>query len=217
MTAEEETMDSQASNLTPAELLAIEEHKYYLSQRRGCEVSIEEAIEDFLRNYSNDWKREKTRRDNQEQLNEIDKYKYVRSMAEGRDIGRAAAAEEWCRKYAPIWREERESLARNGFRRIDVSVKDPHGIHVRPTSEMAKLATQYDCDVYVHKEGMVYYNFMLGGKPYMNVKSILGMLSLGIILGDELEFIAVGAQAEQALDAIAKVIRRNPVGGRPTL
>jgi len=85
-------MKGQANNLTAAELKAIEEHKYYLSQQRGTEVSIEEAIEDFVQHFAEDWRQEKLRRDNLEQRDEIEKHKYLRSMAEGRDIGRSSAA-----------------------------------------------------------------------------------------------------------------------------
>ena len=54
-------MKGQANNLTAAELRAIEEHKYYLSQQRGTEVSIEEAIDDFIQHFAEDWRKEKLR------------------------------------------------------------------------------------------------------------------------------------------------------------
>jgi phosphotransferase system HPr (HPr) family protein len=197
-------MNVPRNNLTPAELKAIEEHKYFLSQQRGAEVTIEEAIANFIEHVEADWQREKLRRDNQEQRQEIEKHKYFRSMEEGRDIGKQSAAEEWCQKYAHIWRAERESLERNGFKRITVVVRNEKGLHMRPVSVVAELAAGFDCDVYVHKEGMVYYNFLLEGRPYMNVRSILSLLSLGVARGDTIEFIATGAQASQALEALEK-------------
>src|SRR5271154_6949011 len=144
-------MKGQATNLTAAELKAIEEHKYYLSQQRGTEVSIEEAIDDFVQHFAEDWRKEKLRRDNLEQRVEIEKHKYLRSMAEGRDIGGSSAAEEWCQKYAHIWRTERESLQRNGFKRALVTVHNEDGLHLRPVSVVASLVAKFDCDVYVHK------------------------------------------------------------------
>ncbi|HVM59554.1 MAG TPA: HPr family phosphocarrier protein [Verrucomicrobiae bacterium] len=203
-------MKNQAANLTAAELKAIEEHKYYLSQKRGTEVTIEEAIEDFLKNIAEDWRREKLRRDNLDQRNEIEKHKYLRSMAEGRDIGGSSAAEEWCQKYAHIWRSEHESLERNGFQRIVVTIQNPDGLHLRPASAVSALAAQFDCDIYVHKEGMTYYNFLLEGRPYMNVRSVLGLLSVGTVRGDQLEFIATGSQAEPALKALAEFLTKEP-------
>ena len=201
------------NNLTATELRAIEEHKYFLSQRRGTEVTIEEAIADFVQNFAEDWRHEKLRRDNLEQRNEIEKHKYLRSMEEGRDIGKHSAAEEWCQKYAHIWRAESESLERNGFKRVLVTIQNIDGLHLRPASAVAGLAAKFDCDIYVHREGMSYYNFLLEGRPYMNVRSVLGFLSLGAALGDTLEFIATGSQAEQALKALAELLRKEgPTG-----
>jgi phosphotransferase system HPr (HPr) family protein len=206
-------MKSAGKNLTAAELKAIEEHKYFLSQRRGAEVTIEEAMADFVQNFADAWRQEKLRRDNLEQREEIEKHKYLRSLEEGRDIGKSSAAEEWCQKYAHIWRTERESLERNGFKRILVTIENKEGLHLRPVSAVTALAAQFDCDIYVHKDGMVYYNFLLEDRPYMNVRSILGFLSLGSVLGDKLEFIATGAQAEQALDALAKFMKGEQAAG----
>lgn len=203
-------MKGQANNLTAAELKAIEEHKYYLSQQRHAEVSIEEAIDDFIQHVAEDWRKEKLRRDNLEQRDEIEKHKYLRSMAEGRDIGGFSAAEEWCQKYAHIWRQERESLQRNGFEKILVTVHNKDGLHLRPVSAVAGLAAQFDCDIYVHKEGMTYYNFLLEGRPYMNVRSILGLLSVGTALGDTLEFIATGSQSAPALKALVDLLTKEP-------
>jgi phosphotransferase system HPr (HPr) family protein len=192
--------------LSPRELQAIEEHKYYMSQKQGREVTIEEAITDFLQTYADNWRKAKMRRDMLDQIQEIERHKYLRSQAEGRDIGRAAAAEEWCAKYAKIWRQERESLERNGFSRVAVIVENPNGIHMRPSSELAEISRRYDADVYVHKEGMEFYNFRLRDRPYMNVKSVLGMLSMGIKQGDSLEFIATGTHAPEVLKVVAHAV-----------
>ena len=54
---------------------------------------------------------------------------------------------------------------------------------------------------------MVYYNFLLEGRPYMNVRSILGFLSLGVTLGDTLEFIATGSQSSEALKALDELMK----------
>jgi phosphotransferase system HPr (HPr) family protein len=197
-------------NLTPPELHAIEEHKYFLSLERGAEASIEEAIEDFLQRFAEDWRREKARRDNLAQRSEIERLQHSRAAAEGRAIDPSAAAEEWCERYASIWRAERESLERNGFRRMEVTVRNPHALHVRPWSAVATMVARLDCDVYVHTAGMPYWNFQLEGRPFMNVRSVVGVLSLGIALGDTLEFIAMGAQADAALAALREMVGAHP-------
>jgi phosphotransferase system HPr (HPr) family protein len=199
-------MENHTPNLTPAELKAIQDHKYYLSQQRGVEVTIEEAIEDFLNRFAADWRREKMRRDNLDQRHEIERHQWFRSEKAGRDIGRATAASEWCDGFAHIWRAERESLERNGFQRLSVTVKTAHGVHMRPWSAVAQLAGQYDCELYVHKDGMPYWNFLLEGRPFVNVKSVLSFLSMGIALGDAVEFIATGPHANEALIALAQLL-----------
>lgn len=203
-------LDPRRINLTPAELRAIEEHKYFLSKERGIEVSIEDAIDDFLRRFAEEWRREKARQDIRAQRAEIERHRYLRSVEERRDIGSSAAAMEWCEKYAPIWRAERESLERNDFRRISLVVRNPESLHLRPWSAVATLVAGYDCDVYVHKEGMPYWNLVLEERPFMNVKSVIGMLSLGIALGDAIEFIAIGAEADRALAAVRKLMEDAP-------
>ena len=199
-------MNVKDINLTPAELQAILDHKRTMSAAHGVEVSLEGAIEHFIERYELDWMREKQRRDLAEQRREIEKHKYLRSEKEGHDIGRARAAEEWCEKYAPIWRAEHESLERNGFLKISVVIQNEQGLHFEPASTLANLAQQYSCEVYLHRAGMEYSNFILQGKKYLNVKSVLCLLTVKAEKGELLEFIATGTQAKTALENIAAYI-----------
>jgi phosphotransferase system HPr (HPr) family protein len=207
-------MNMTHTNLTPAELRAIQEHKLHLYRERGTEVTIEEAIEDFLTRFAEGWRREKLRRDNLDQRHEIERHQWLRSEREGRDIGRAVAANEWCEQFAHIWRAERESLERNGFQRLSVVVRTEHGVHMRPWSTIAQLAGRFDCDLYLHKDGMPYWNFLLEGRPFINVKSVLSFLSMGIVMGDAVEFIATGPHASEALIASAKLLTEGEVAGQ---
>lgn len=203
-------MEPRAVNLTPSELRAIEEHKYFLSRERGHEVAIEDAIADFLQRFAEDWRRQKTRRDILDQRSEIESHRRFRSEQAGRDVGSSAAALEWCQHYASIWRAERESLERNGFKRMTVIIHNPRCLHLRPGSVIAATAAGFDCDVYVHRDGMPYWNFILDRRPFMNVKSVINLLSMGIALGDALEFLATGAAAEHALPALRELIESTP-------
>jgi phosphotransferase system HPr (HPr) family protein len=199
-------MNTKHTNLTPAELRAIQEHKLQLSRERGAEVTIEEATEDFLNRFAEVWRREKLRRDNMDQRQEIERHLWLRSEKEGHDIGRAVAASEWCEQFAHIWRAERESLERNGFQHLSIVVKTSRGLHMRPWSTIAQLANRFDCDLYIHKDGMPYWNFLLEGRPFVNVKSVLSFLSMGIVMGDAVEFIAGGLHASEALIALAQLL-----------
>ena len=124
----------------------------------------------------------------------------------GPGIGKKAAAEEWCAKYAHLWRAERESLERNGFLQAKVILQAERGLHLQPAATLAKLAQKYNCDVYLHHEKIDYCNFMLQGKKYLNIKSVLGLLSITAARGDILEIISAGPQAKDALEEIAKYI-----------
>lgn len=199
-------------NLTPAELQAILDHKRTMAVTRGVEISLEEATEHFIQHYELDWLQEKQRRDLTEQRREIEKHKYFRSEKEGHDIGKARAAEEWCEKYAPIWRAEHESLDRNGFLKVSVVIQSEQGLHMQPASTLAVLAQHFDCEVYMHRLGMDYYNFIMQGKKYLNVKSVLCLLTVAAEKGESLEFIATGPQAKAALENIAAYISQ---GAKP--
>jgi phosphocarrier protein HPr len=186
-------------DITPAELRAIQDHKYFMSEKKGKEVTIEEAIEDFLKLYMDEWRLEKTRRDNMEQVLKIRDY-----MAKGGEL------EDWAEKYAPVWRQERESLQKNEFLNRTVTINIDHGLHVRPSGKLVTIAKKFDCEIYVYREGMEHYNFKLQGKPFMNVKSVLAaleLISMCVSKGEQLEFIAYGKQAKEALDAIERLVR----------
>ncbi len=197
-------------NLTPAELHAVAEHKYFMSLERGSEVSIEEAIEDFLRRFAEAWRREKVRTDNLAQRSEIEHLRNSRTNETDPGIDPPTTAEEWCERFAGVWRAERESLERNGFRRLELPARNPHVISMLPWSSVAMTAAQFDCDVYVHAADMPYWTFQIKGRPFMNAKSVVGKLSLGIAPGDAVEFIAMGAQADQALGALRELLGKLP-------
>ncbi|MGD0237915.1 MAG: HPr family phosphocarrier protein [Syntrophorhabdales bacterium] len=200
-------MDAKKIDLIPSELAAIQTHKYFMSLNEGREVSIEEAIQDFVQKYRADWLREKQRRDNEEQIKEIERHKYFRSREKGYDIGSRTASEEWIGNYAHIWREEKESLQAHGFLQVKLDVENEEGLHIKPASKLAEIARDCDCDMYVHRRGMEYYNFVLNGKEYLNVKSVLSLLQLDAIKGEELEFIATGAEAKEALEAVERLLK----------
>ena len=199
-------MDKKKIDLIPSELAAIQEHKYFMSLKEGREVSIDEAIEDFIEKYRADWLLEKQRRDNAEQIREIERHKWFRSSEKGYDIGSRTASEEWIGSYAHIWREEKESLQAHGFQQVRLVVENEEGLHIKPVSKLVEIALSHYCDMYVHRKGMEFYNFVLNGKEYLNVKSVLSLLQLDAAKGEEIEFIATGAQAGEALVAVERLL-----------
>jgi len=193
-------------NLTPSELKAIEDHKYYLSEKEGREVSLEEAIADFLIYYEDEFLLNKHRDDASQQHKEIEKYKWIESEKEGHDIGEEKAAQEWVERYGSLWRAERESLEKNGFVEIEAVVQKKEGIHIDMT-QLADIARLFKSDLYLHKSRMKHYNFILfGKKAYLDVKSILCPKFLDAQRGEAIEFIATGDGARAALEAARKLI-----------
>lgn len=199
-------MDIKDINLTPAELRTILDHQHAMSLAEGIEVSLESAIEDFMEHCRESWLHDKQHRDSVEQIREIEKHKYFRSIEEKHDIGKKTASEEWCARYAHLWRAERESLERNGFLQAKVILQSEKGLHLQPAATLARMAQKYDCDVYLHHDKMDLCNFVLQGKRYLNVKSVLGLMSVSAAKGDVMEIISAGPQAKNALEEIAKYI-----------
>lgn len=202
-------MPRREVDLIPSELRAIEDHKYFLSQEEGREVSIEEAIVDFLINYEDDYLKCKQSEDVAQQNDEIMKYKWIESEREGRDIGEETAAMEWVEKYGSIWRNERESLERYGFLETDLVVENREGILI-DMMKLSDIAYKNHCELYIHKERMRYYNFMLfGKKEYLSVKSILCPKYIEAARGERVEFIATGDGALAALPEARRLINNS--------
>jgi len=77
----------------------------------------------------------------------------------------------------------------------EVSVKNPTGLHARPATLLVKKASSFKSDVSVE------YN----GKK-ANVKSLIGVLSLGVTKGANITVIANGEDEEVACEEVAKLI-----------
>jgi len=194
--------------LIPSELKAIEERTYSMGLEQKRKVPIILAITDFLEKYEQDWLREKIIRDNLKKKEEIDRHKYLRSKQEGRDLGEAAV-EEWIQKYEHLWRKDQESFERNGFLERKVTIQNSLGLHSRPSVALVQIALKYECDLYIHKDEMINYHFKINDKPYLNVNSkVSDLLQLCAAKGDELEFIAYGKQAKEALDEIEDIVSK---------
>ncbi|AIQ53697.1 HPr family phosphocarrier protein [Paenibacillus sp. FSL R7-0331] len=81
-------------------------------------------------------------------------------------------------------------------------IVDEDGIHARPATALVNTATKFkDTEVFAES----------GGKK-VTLKSILGVLSLGLEPGDTLSLIAEGGQAEEALSALQEVMVKEGLG-----
>jgi phosphocarrier protein len=72
-----------------------------------------------------------------------------------------------------------------------------YGLHVRPAGLFAKVASRYDADVDVEKDGSV-----------VSGKSIMALMTLEATCGTVLKVSASGPQAAECLDELASLVER---------
>lgn len=77
----------------------------------------------------------------------------------------------------------------------NVVVNNQVGLHARPATFFIQKANEFKCSIWVEVE-----------ERRVNAKSLLGVLSLGIVKGTEISLIANGADEEEAVEALAALI-----------
>ncbi len=76
-----------------------------------------------------------------------------------------------------------------------VQIVNKNGLHARPAAEIVKLAAKYQSDIVVARDDLE-----------VNGKSIMGVMMLAAECGSTLTLKADGPDADQAVDALAKLI-----------
>lgn len=87
------------------------------------------------------------------------------------------------------------------MKQITVSVVDPVGLHARPATVAVNAASKFKCEVNVAFKGRE-----------VNMKSIMGVMSLGIQQGAEITISAEGDDAEAAIAALTETITTQGLG-----
>lgn len=77
-----------------------------------------------------------------------------------------------------------------------IVIKIPTGLEARPVALLVQVASQYESNVYVECED-----------KKVNAKSIMGMMSLGLPAGEEINVVIDGADEEAAMENIEKYLR----------
>ncbi len=77
----------------------------------------------------------------------------------------------------------------------DIEVKNQVGLHARPATFFIQKANEYKSSIWVEKE-----------ERRVNAKSLLGILSLGIVGGVKIRIIADGADEQLAVDGLVKLV-----------
>ena len=76
----------------------------------------------------------------------------------------------------------------------DVMVQNQVGLHARPATFFIQKANEFRSSIWIEKERRV------------NAKSLLGILSLGIIGGTQIKIIADGADEQAAVNALVELV-----------
>ena len=79
----------------------------------------------------------------------------------------------------------------------EFTLQNKYGMHVRPAGLFAKVASRFDADVEVEKDGNV-----------VSGKSIMALMTLEAVCGTVLKVTASGAQAKEALDELEALVGR---------
>ena len=78
------------------------------------------------------------------------------------------------------------------------TITDESGLHARPSTILVNTANKFSSDVNVEYEG-----------KNVNLKSVMGVLSLGVISGGQLKVVATGSDEEELLSALTEAMKEN--------
>ena len=78
-----------------------------------------------------------------------------------------------------------------------VQVTNSVGLHARPATFFIQKANEFKCSIWVEI-----------GSRRINAKSLLGILSLGIIKGTDITILADGADEEAAVTALVELVKK---------
>ena len=79
----------------------------------------------------------------------------------------------------------------------EVTVENSVGLYARPATYFIQKANEFKSSIWVEKE-----------ERRVNAKSLLGILSLGIVGNTTIKIIADGADEKEAVDQLVKMIER---------
>ncbi len=80
----------------------------------------------------------------------------------------------------------------------EITVKCESGLHNRQATYFVQKANEFNCSIWLESENRK-----------MNAKSLLGIMSLGIVTGASVTLSADGADSEAALNALETLLLRD--------
>jgi catabolite repression HPr-like protein len=76
-----------------------------------------------------------------------------------------------------------------------IKIKLEHGLEARPIALLVQEASKYDSSIYINS-----------GEKRVNAKSIMGMMTLGLVNGEELTVTTDGADEQEALNGLDRFL-----------
>ena len=80
----------------------------------------------------------------------------------------------------------------------EIVVRCESGLHNMQATYFVQKANEFDCSIWVEN-----------GSRKMNAKSLLGIMSLGVVTGATVTLSADGADAETAIEALEGLLQRD--------
>lgn len=107
--------------------------------------------------------------------------------------------DEFSHKYVEINAKYGERITLKST--LTITVSHPSGLHARPASLFVQTANKFTSDIQVQN--------LTDNSDLANAKSILSVLTLGVCQDHQVEIIAEGDDAEDALKALEALIEDN--------
>ena len=80
----------------------------------------------------------------------------------------------------------------------EIVVRCESGLHNKQATYFVQKANEFDCSIWLES-----------GNRKMNAKSLLGIMSLGIVTGSTVNLIASGPDAQTAVEALEVLLMRD--------
>lgn len=80
----------------------------------------------------------------------------------------------------------------------EIIVRCESGLHNKQATYFVQKANEFDCNIWLES-----------GSRKMNAKSLLGIMSLGIVTGARVTLMASGSDAEAAVNALEALLQRD--------
>ena len=73
-------------------------------------------------------------------------------------------------------------------------IKNKHGLHARPAAQLVKIASKFESDILIMKDGLE-----------INGKSIMGVMMLAAEIGSEISVKTTGIDEDRAMEALTEL------------